>query len=165
MTTGEEKQEAPVTIEKKVEVLETVTFEIIDRLEKLTAEIADLKKTAVTKPKGLFGGKREAVPIKDLSTGEVYHSMAAVNKAFGPEIGIDPLKDTLGYYKIEKKLLMEDGTKRFVPANADEAAESVAAYKKQIADEVAAANEALEAEQLAEQELAEKKAKAEKAKK
>ena len=104
----------------------------------------------MTKPKGLFGGKREAVPIKDLLTGEVYHSMAAVNKVFGPEIGIDPLKNTLGYYQIEKKIVMEDGTKRFVPADAEEATASREKYKKQLEEEVAAANAKLEAEQLEE---------------
>jgi len=151
----EEKKPEGVTLEQKVDVLESVVFEVIDKIEKLSQQLESVKKTAVTKPKGLFGGKRVPVPIKDLATGEVYPSMSAVNKAFGPEIGIDPYTDTLGYYKIEKKLRLEDGNPRFVPAPEDEAKKAREKYEAEMQAEIDAENAKLAAEGGGEEEAPE----------
>lgn len=145
-TQGTEKK-APATPEQRLKIIEDVTFEIIDKLEKLTERLESLSKDAVTKPKGLFGGKRVPVPIKDLQTGEVYPSMSAVNKVFGPEIGIDPYEDTMGYYKIAKKLLLEDGTARFVAAPEDEAKKAREKYEAEVQAEIDKKNAELQAEQ------------------
>lgn len=138
------KEDAP--LEQRIKIAEDVIFEVIDRLEKLSQQFEGLKKSAVTKPKGLFGGKRVPVPIKDLQTGEVYPSMSAVNKVFGPEIGIDPYTDTLGYYKIEKKLRLDDGNPRFVPAPEDEAKEAREKYEAELQAELEKAQAEQEAE-------------------
>jgi len=141
---GTEKQkQAPVTLEQKLQTVEDVLFELIDKFEKLSEQFEGLKKNAVTKPKGLFGGKREPVPVKDLATGEVYPSMSAVNKAFGPEVGIDPYANTMGYYTIEKKLRLEDGSARFVPAPEDEAKAAREKYQAELEAEIARQNEEL----------------------
>mgnify|MGYP001766086462 CR=1 FL=1 len=128
-TGAEEKPK--MTADEKLGILSDVVMTLVEKVEDLAGRVesgAGAKKES----KGLFGGKRTAVPIKDLKTGVVYRSMAHVNKVFGPEVGIDPKENSMGYYTIEKKLLMPDGSKRFVPANADEAAAARAAYDAEI---------------------------------
>ena len=155
MVTGEAKvaaaaeAEVPRTPEERLEAIEGVVFELIDRVEKLTKSTEDFKKQAVTKPKGLFGGKRTPTPMKDLKTGIVYPSKAAVGKNFGAEAGGDPL-DTMVYYTVMKVLKMPDSTDRFVEASAEEGAKARAEYQKKIEAEVAEKNKLLEAEQAAE---------------
>lgn len=154
----EAPQQASTPIEQRLKVVEDVIFELIDKFEKFTQEFESFKKGVVTKPKGLFGGKREPVPIKDLVTGEVYPSMSAVNKAIGPEIGIDPYVKTMGYYEIEKKLRMEDGSPRFVPAPEDEAKAAREKYQAELEAEIAKANaEAAESKEPATAESKKKK--------
>lgn len=157
MTSGEAKDKAaevaeaevPRTPEERLEAIEGVVFELIDRVEKLTKEYEGFKKQAVTKPKGLFGGKRTPTPMKDLKTSIVYPSKAAVGKNFGAEAGGNPL-DTMVYYTVMKVLKMPDQTDRFVEASAEEGAKSRAEYQKKIEAEVAEKNKQLEAEQAAE---------------
>jgi len=141
----EAQPEVERTPDQRLEAIEGVVFELIDRVEKLTKEYEGFKKQAVTKPKGLFGGKRTPTPMKDLKTGKVYPSKAAVGKSFGTEAGGDPL-NTMVYYTVMKVLKMPDGADRFVEASEDEAAKSRAEYQKQIEVQVAEANARLEAE-------------------
>lgn len=114
----------PKTVEQRIGVLEDVLSELIDKTEALTKEVAEAKKTAAaagtTKAKGLFGGKRAQTPIKDLKTGEVYISKAAVGKKFASEVGKDPT-DTFAWYTVMNKLKMDDGSDRFVVASEAEA--------------------------------------------
>lgn len=145
---------APKTAEERIEAIEGVVFELIDRVEKLTKSTDDFKKQAVTKPKGLFGGKRTPSPMKDLKTGKVYPSKAAVGKNFATEAGGDPL-NTMVYYTVMKVLKMPDGTDRFVEATEEEGIAARAEYQAQIEKEVAEANARLAADEEA-------KAKAEK---
>ena len=137
------------TPEDRLEAIEGVVFELIDRVEKLTKEYEGFKKQAVTKPKGLFGGKRTPTPMKDLKTGQVYPSKAAVGKNFGAEAGGDPL-DTMVYYTVMKVLKMPDGTDRFVEATAEEGTKAREEYQKKIEADVAEMNLKLQAEQEAE---------------
>lgn len=149
----EVKDEAEVaeerTVDQRLDAIEGVVFELIDRVEKLTQAFEGLKKQAVTKPKGLFGGKRTPSPMKDLKTGKVYPSKAAVGKNFAVEAGADQL-DTMAYYTVMKVLKMPDGTDRFVEASADEGAKARAEYQAKIDAEVAESNAKLQAEQEAE---------------
>lgn len=147
--TEPEKTEAVVkTPDERTEAIEGVVFELIDRVEKLTKDFEGLKKQAVTKPKGLFGGKRTPAPMKDLKTGKVYPSKAAVGKNFGAEAGGNPL-DTMVYYTVMKVLKMPDGTDRFVDATEEEGKKAREEYQAKIDAEVAEANKRLEAEQAA----------------
>lgn len=118
---ADEKKTQEDPVQKRLDDLTDVVTGLIDKVEELAVKQGDLEQATVKKSKGKFGGKREPVAIKDLKTGKLYHSMAAVNKAFGHEIGIDPLVETMGFYKIEKQLLMDDGSPRFVRAEPEEA--------------------------------------------
>lgn len=146
---AEIKEEAPRTNEQRIEALEDVMIELIDKVESLAKDFGGFKKQAVTKPKGLFGGKRTPTPMKDLKTGIVYPSKAAVGKAFGAEAGGDP-GNTMVYYTVMKVLKMADGSDRFVPASEEEGVKAREDYKAQVQAEVDAANARLEAEQAAE---------------
>ena len=148
---AEVEAEAPEerTPEDRLEAIEGVVFELIDRVEKLTKEFEGLKKQAVTKPKGLFGGKRTPSPMKDLKTGKVYPSKASVGKNFGAEAGGDSM-DTMVYYTVMKVLKMPDGTDRFVEASAEEGTKAREEYQKKIDADVAEMNIKLQAEQEAE---------------
>ncbi len=150
-----EVEEVPASPEQRIDALESVVMELIDKVEAVAKSIEDVRKTAVTKPKGLFGGKRKPTPTKDLKTGIVYPSKAAVGKELATEAGADPL-DTMAYYTVIKNLKMPDLSDRFVDASEEEGAKALAAKKAQIEKEVAEANERLAAEAAA-------KAKAEKA--
>lgn len=136
------------TPEARLEAIEGVVFELIDRVEKLTTAFEGLKKQAVTKPKGLFGGKRTPSPMKDLKTGTVYPSKAAVGKSFAVEAGADQL-DTMAYYTVMKVLKMPDGSDRFIEASAEEAAKARQEYQAQVEAQVAEMNAKLQAEQEA----------------
>ena len=140
--------------EERLEAIEGVVFELIDRVEKLANGFEGFKKQAVTKPKGLFGGKRTPTPMKDLKTGIVYPSKAAVGKNLGAEAGADPL-DTMAYYTVIKVLKMPDGADRFVEASAEESAKSRAEFQAKIEADVAESNARLQAETEAEAKAAE----------
>lgn len=133
------------TPEDRLKSLEDVVFELIDKVEEVTKSIESLKKTAVTKPKGKFGGKRTRTPMKDLKTGDLYISKAAVGKKYAAEVGKDPL-DTFAWYTVEKQLRMEDLSARFVEAGEEDAAKVIAQHDAQVAKEVAEANARLEKE-------------------
>lgn len=139
---------APKTVDQRVEALEGVIMELIGTVEELAKSQSTLAKTAVTKPKGLFGGKRTPTPMKDLKTGNVYPSMAAVGKALATEAGADPL-DTMAYYTVIRVLKMPDGTDRFVKASEEEGAAARAEQQKKIDAEVAEMNKKLQEEEAA----------------
>ena len=141
--------EVPRTPEDRMEAIEGVVFELIDRVEKLTKEFEGLKKQAVTKPKGLFGGKRTPSPMKDAKTGKVYPSKASVGKNFASEAGADSL-DTMAYYTVMKVLKMPDGADRFIEATEEEGAKARTDYQAEIQKQVDESNAKLEAERLEE---------------
>ena len=143
-----EAVEVPRTSEQRLDAIENVVFELIDRVEKLTKEYEGFKKQAVTKPKGLFGGKRTPSPMKDLKTGIVHPSKAAVGKIFAVEAGGDPA-DTMVFYTVMKVLKMPDGSDRFIEASEEEGKKARADYQAKIDAEVAEMNKKLEAEQAA----------------
>jgi hypothetical protein len=146
--TTPEEQEVQATPEERIAALESVVMELIDKVEANTKAVENVKKTAVTKPKGLFGGKRTPTPTKDLKTGKVYESKAAVGKAFAAEAGADPL-NTMAYYTVMTKLKMPDQTDRFVDANAEEAAKALADKDARIAKEVEESNAKIAADEAA----------------
>lgn len=145
MTTEPEKVRTP---EERIDAIEGVVFELIDKVEGFAKAFEGFKKQAVTKPKGLFGGKRTPSPTKDLKTGIVYASKAAVGKAFATEAGADPL-NTMAYYTVLKVLKMPDGSDRFVDASEEEGKKAREDLAKQIEAEVAEANKRLAAEEAA----------------
>ena len=57
---------------------------------------------AAGEPKKILGGKRKAVAIADLKTGELYLSKSKAGKALAEEFGLDP-NDSFVWYKIVKK--------------------------------------------------------------
>ena len=59
-------------------------------------------KEAAPPRKGLFAGKRQAVPVIDTTTGRVYHSKAACGKALAEEAGTVPT-DHFAWYKLLEK--------------------------------------------------------------
>lgn len=152
------EEEVPASPEDRLAALESVVMELIDKVEAVVKSIEDVKKTAVTKPKGLFGGKRTPTPTKDLKTGLIYASKAAMGKALATEAGADPL-DTMAYYTVIKNLKMPDGSDRFANASEEEGAKALAEKKAQIEAEVAASNAKLEAEAKAKAEAEAKAAK------
>ncbi len=156
--TTEETEEVPASPEERISALEGVVMELIDKVEAGVKALEEVKKTAVTKPKGLFGGKRKPTPTKDLKTGIVYASKAAVGKSLATEAGADPL-DTMAYYTVIKNLKMPDGADRFVNASEEEGAKALAEKKAQIEKEVAESNARIAAEEAAKTAAATKAAK------
>jgi len=156
--TEETAEEVPASIEERISAIEGVVMELIDKVEAIVKSVEDVKKTAVTKPKGLFGGKRKPTPTKDLKTGTVYASKAAVGKSLATEAGADPL-DTMAYYTVIKNLKMSDGSDRFVDASEEEGAKALAEKKAQIEKEVAEANARIAAEEAAKAKAAKEAAK------
>ena len=155
---ADEKNTQENSVDKRLDDITEVVDALIDKVEDMASKYGELEKSAVKKSKGKFGGKREPVAIKDMKTGNVYHSMAAVNKRFGHEIGIDPYVETMGFYKIEKQLLLDDGSPRFVRASAEEAEKVQAEEQARREAEVAAANARLaEEKDKANQEIKTKK--------
>ena len=124
----------------RLESLEEVVLELAEKVNNLTNEVSQLKKTAVKKPAGLFGGKREKVAIKDTKTGKVYVSKSAVGKALAPEADTDA-EDHFAWYKLQAKF-----PDRFVEASAEEKAKADAEEAARIAKEVEEANKRLQAE-------------------
>lgn len=140
--------ETPRTPEQRLDAIESVLMEVIDKVEKLSTTVTTVQKTAVTKPKGLFGGKRTPTPMKDIKTGLVHASKAALGKALAAEAGADPA-DTMAYYTVIKVLKMPDGTDRFTPASPEEAAKARAEYDAKVKKTVDEMNAKLEAEREA----------------
>lgn len=101
--------------EKRIKAIEDVVGSLIDKVESLTNEVVTLKKTAVKKSTGLFGGKREKTAIKDTKTGKVYPSKASVGKNLAKEFNLDPL-DSFVWYKI-----ITQAPDRFIEASPEEA--------------------------------------------
>jgi len=128
----------------KIDQLEDTVLSLIDVVEGLAGRIDKVEKTAVTKPKGLFGGKRGRIAIKDTTTGTVYVSKAAVGKALASEADTDPL-DHFAWYKLQAKF-----PERFVDATEDEKTKVEAEEKTRIEAEVAEANKRIAAEAAAE---------------
>ena len=160
---AEVQEVKPMTLDEagqKISVLEGVVGELLDRVESLVKEVASVKKTATTAAtaapvkKGLFGGHRQQTPMKDLLTGIVYISKAAVGKAFAAEIGEDPA-NTFVWYKVFTKLRMPkdnkaglaEGSERFVAATEDEATKVRADVAAQAEKERAEAQALLDAEE------------------
>jgi hypothetical protein len=54
------------------------------------------------KPKKILGGKRKAVAVADLKTGEMYPSKSKAGKALAAEFGFDS-DDSFVWYQIVKK--------------------------------------------------------------
>lgn len=144
-----EVPEAPKSTEERLDAVEEVMFDLIDKLEDMGKKIENVAKNAVSKPKGKFGEHRARTPMKDLVTGTVYLSKAAVGKKFAIEVGGDPA-DTFVYYVVEKKLAIValDGTKtpRFVPASAEEGAAVIKKHDDDMAAEIAESNRLQEIE-------------------
>jgi len=107
MTTEEKK----VTLEDVVEVVNT----LVNTVQGIAKEVAELKKSTVKKSVGLFGGNRTKTAIKDTKTGKVYPSKANVGKMLGPEFGC-AANDNFAWYKI-----IGQAPDRFVNASAKEA--------------------------------------------
>jgi len=128
----------------KIDQLEDSLLEMIDVMEKLSARMDKLEKTAVKKATGLFGGKRGRIAIKDTTTGIVYISKASVGKALAAEADTDPL-DHFAWYKLQAKF-----PERFVEATEAEKAKIEAEEKARVDKEVAEANAKLAAEEKAE---------------
>ena len=141
MGQGKSGAEKPKT---KVDQLEESILELIDMVGALSERVDKVEKTAVTKPKGLFGGKRGRIAIKDTTTGIVYVSKAAVGKALASEADTDPL-DHFAWYKLQAKF-----PDRFVDASEEEKTKVEAEEKARIEAEVAEANKRLAAEAAAE---------------
>jgi len=135
---GEEGKE-----KTRLEALEEVVGELIDKVEAQAKELDTLKRTAVKKSSGLFGGKREKTAIKDTKTGTVYPSKASVGKALADEADTSPA-DHFAWYKLQAKF-----PERFVEATAEEAKKVWDEEKAKIEKEVAEANAKLEAERKA----------------
>ncbi len=128
----------------KVDQLEESLLELIDMVSGVVERMDKLEKSAITKPKGLFGGKRGRIAIKDTKTGTIYVSKAAVGKSLASEADTDPL-DHFAWYKLQAKF-----PDRFVDASEEEKTKVEAEEKKRVEAEVAAANERIAAEEAAE---------------
>ncbi len=139
MTQKDEKK--PKT---KIDQLEESLLELIDMVGGLVERVDKLEKSVVTKPKGLFGGKRGRIAIKDITTAIVYVSKAAVGKALASEADTDPL-DHFAWYKLQAKF-----PDRFVDASEEEKTKVEAEEKARVEAEVAAANKKLAEEAAAE---------------
>ncbi len=128
----------------KVDQLEESLLELIDMVSGVVERMDKLEKTTLTKPKGLFGGKRGRIAIKDTTTGTVYVSKAAVGKALAKEADTDPL-DHFAWYKLQAKF-----PDRFVDASEEEKTKVEAEEKARVEKEVAEANKRIAAEEAAE---------------
>ncbi len=127
----------------KIDQLEESLLELIDMVGGVVERMDKLEKTAITKPKGLFGGKRGRIAIKDTTTGVVYVSKAAVGKALATEADTDGL-DHFAWYKLQAKF-----PDRFVDATEEEKAKVEAEEKARVEKEVAEANARIAAEEKA----------------
>lgn len=132
MTTGKTKT--------KIDALEDNLLELISVMEGLSGRMDKLEASAVKKSPGRFGGKRERTATKDVTTGVVYISKAAVGKALAGEIDADPL-DHFVFYKLVKAF-----PDRFVDATPEEKAKVEVVEEKRIEAERAAAQTKLDQE-------------------
>jgi hypothetical protein len=133
---GQGEQQAP---KSRIEVLEEAVLELVDKVEKLATDIANLQKTAVKKSTQRLGAEHGRKAVKDTTTGNIYPSKFAAGKAIASSEDLKDAKgeisplDNFAYYRITK--LFPD---RLVEAT-DEEAE--AAYKKADAELQAAVDE------------------------
>lgn len=135
----------------KLENLEEAMFELLDtvqsqatKLGELEKKIEMLEKTGGKAPsKGKFGGKRERTAVLDTQTDSVYPSKASCGRALCAEVGEEPTNN-FAYYKLVAKF-----PDRFLDLAEDDARAQDAWKKadKELEDQVAAANAALEKEQ------------------
>ena len=134
------------TPEERIEALEEATGTILDMLESLTKQIADVDKKTVKKSAGLFGGKRKKTAIKDTKTGIIYSSKARLGKLLAGTTDFPDLDNSNNfvYYQIIAK-----APDRFEDASEEEATKVWAEEKAQQEKEVAARNKELEAEAAA----------------
>ena len=147
---GAEEDKTP----NRMEACEEAIGKLIGIVEELSKKIDELEKSTLKKSKGLFGGKREKVAIKDTKTGTIYPSKASVGKNLYDEIeGGDP-GDHFMWYKLISKF-----PERFVDASAEEAEKAWAAEKAKIEAEVEASNKRLQAEEAKKKAAEEKKGK------
>lgn len=159
-------EKTPATIESnsaQIENINAVLGDVIDKLAEMTKAITETKAVATTaaaagkKTTGLFGGKRKQTPMKDLLTGDIYISKAAVGKKFATEVGKEPT-DTFAWYTVMNKLKMPKSDKagapaensdRFVAASDAEAAAVKAKVAAQAEVERAETQKRLDAEEAA----------------
>jgi len=134
------------TPEERIDALEEAVINMLDMLEDMAKKLATVEKTAVTKPKGLFGGKRSKTAIEDTKTGTVYPSKSAVGKALYGEIKDGDPSDRFIWYK-----LLTQFPERFKELGEDDpkAVKVWADEKAKVEAEVEAANKKLAAEQAA----------------
>jgi len=118
----------------RLEGLEEVVLELAEKVNVLVQEVAQLKKTAIKKPAGLFGGKREKVAIKDTKTSKIYVSKSAVGKALAEEADTET-EDHFAWYKLQAKF-----PERFVEASAEEKTKADKVEAARVAKEVEEAN-------------------------
>lgn len=130
----------------KVDVEQRIS-NIEDALSRLIDVVADQGKkveaaqSAGAEKKGIFGGKRGRVAIKDTKTGATYASQAQVTKKLAAEFSLDPL-DHFACYKIFAK-----EPTRFIRLSGAEAEAVWKADDERVEAEVDAANKKLQEEQ------------------
>lgn len=140
-----DEQKKLTTLEQAIAAIENLE----DAMSKLIDIVADYGKKlevvqgATVQKKGMFGGKRERVAIKDTKTGAVYPSQAAVTKQLAGEFGLSAT-DHFACYKIFAK-----EPNRFIRMSGAEAEAVWKAEEERVAKEVADSNAKLAAEQAA----------------
>ena len=147
--------ETEKTVEERIGALEEAVGAILDLVETLTKQVSKVEATAVTKPKGLFGGKRTKTAILDTKTNIVHASKSAVGKALYTEIENGDPGDRFIWYKLMAKF-----PERFTELE-DTDPKAVACWeaeKAATAKEQEAAQVKLDAEQAAKDKAAEKPA-------
>ena len=128
------KGEKPAQPKSRIEALEETVLQMAEKVEELSKGLTGLSKTSVKKNKGLFGGKRERIAIKDTKTDKIYVSKAAVGKALASEADTTP-EDHFAWYKLYAKF-----PDRFVEASPAEKAKVEKDEEDRIAKEVAESN-------------------------
>ena len=121
---------------QRIEALEEATGALLDLVEGLTKGLATVASSAVTKPKGLFGGKRTKTAILDTKTKVVHASKSALGKAIYEEIENGDPADRFIWYKLLTKF-----PERFTEL-ADDDPKAVACWEAEKAATVAAQAEA-----------------------
>jgi len=137
------KDEKTAQPKSRIEALEETVLQIAEKVDDLAKQIAGVEKSTVKKSKGLFGGKRERVAIKDTTTGGIYVSKAAVGKALAEEADTTA-EDHFAWYKLIAKF-----PDRFVDATPAEKAKVDKEEEERIAKEVAESNARLAKEEAA----------------
>lgn len=111
----------------RLDTIEETVTELIDTISGLAERLDKVEKTTVKKKAGLFGGKRERVAIKDVKTGVIYVSKAAVGKALATEADTTA-EDHFAWYKLQAKF-----PDRFVEASDEEKAKAEEVEKAEVA--------------------------------